>query len=274
MALIPPIIIDCVVAIGFKSKNDKIRWCASGFLYGHCLNPQNDSEKKYRVYLVTNRHVIEKKKEIYLRFNPKGYAKAKEYLVLLKGEGKATVVAIHSDPDIDLGVVSINTNFLDKDKIQYRYIADDVSIASLDKLKEMGFYEGDFCYILGFPMGLVGAERNFVIVRQGIIARLQDYLSGVSKQILIDCMIFPGSSGGPVVNKPEVACITGTKSPNTALIIGIVAGYITYREEAISLQTGKTRVTFEENSGLALVIPIQYVYDFIDKVTPKKFKKY
>ncbi len=51
-----------------------------------------------------------------------------------------------------------------------------------------------------------------MIVRQGAIARIRDWLGGAATEFLIDASIFPGNSGGPVLNRPEAVSITGTKS--------------------------------------------------------------
>ena len=110
-------------------------------------------------------------------------------------------------------------------------------------------------------MGLVGTSRNYVIVRQGCLARVRDALLGEEVQFLIDAAVFPGNSGGPVVTAPQPLGITGTPTYNEASLIGIITSYVPYRDIAISQQTGRTRVTFDENSGLALVTP----FDFIDE---------
>ena len=49
----------------------------------------------------------------------------------------------------------------------------------------------------GVPLGEAGEERNYVIVRQGIIGRIQHWLKGDARTFLIDATIFPGNSGGP-----------------------------------------------------------------------------
>ena len=77
-------------------------------------------------------------------------------------------------------------------------------------------------------------------------------------------MIFPGNSGGPVINKPEVISIEGTSSVPSPYLIGIVSSYLTYTDTAVSKQTGQSRVVFEENSGLAVVIPADYILETID----------
>ena len=46
-------------------------------------------------------------------------------------------------------------------------------------------------------MGLAGKEQNYVIARQGIIARISDLFDGHSKSFLIDASVFPGNIRGP-----------------------------------------------------------------------------
>ena len=268
MALIPPFFLDCVVAIGIDVGEGKRRWVASGFLYGHFLSKVDEETNQYRTYLVTNRHVLEGQKVVYLRFNPREAVPAREYTLQFEGVENPAAYVPHSDPDIDLAVVQINVNTLDKDGIQFSYFMSDRHVADRKSLEELGFTEGDFGYILGFPMGLVGAERSFVIVRQGAIARIRDYLAGASKELLMDCMIFPGNSGGPVVTKPEAMSIQGTKSQSAAYLIGVVAGYIPYRDVLKSRQTNEDRMIVVENSGLSSIVPVQYLIDLIQSLQP------
>jgi len=268
MALIPPFFLDCVVAIGIDDDKGKRQWIASGFLYGHFLYKVDEETNRYSVYLVTNRHILEGQKVVYLRFNPREAMPVREYALDFAAGENPAVCNTYPDPNIDLAVVKINPNILDKDGIQYSYFHSDSHIADRKSLEDLGLSEGDFGYILGFPMGLVGEQRSFVVVRQGTIARIRDYLVGASKEILMDCMIFPGNSGGPTVTKPEAMAIHGTKSQNVAYLIGVVAQSLTYRDVAISLQTKRPRVVFEDNSGLASIVPIQYVVDLIQSLQP------
>ena len=48
-----------------------------------------------------------------------------------------------------------------------------------------------------------------------------------------------------------------------AWLIGVVSGYVPYEDVAISAQTNRPRVIFEENSGMAVVIPIDRALDAI-----------
>jgi len=111
---------------------------------------------------------------------------------------------------------------------------------------------------------MIGEKRNFVIVKQGVIARIRDTLAGHTKEFLVDASIFPGNSGGPVVSRPEMIAIQGTKANGNASLLGVVSSYVPYQDVAISMQTKRPRIIFEENSGLASIVPVDYLLEIID----------
>jgi len=263
MALVPPFFSDCVVAIGVSAVEGQLRWVASGFLYGDFVCAKEEDQKEYHVFLVSNRHVFEDKHKVFLRFNPQGGQPARMYDLDLMDESGTLRWYPHPNQDIDIGIMPINVGLLREDEIQFSYFQSDQHVANLDKLAELQVSEGDFAYTLGFPMGLIGGERNYVIVRHGTIARIKDAISRGSPEFLLETLIYPGNSGGPVVTKPEMVKISGTKSVKSANLIGVVKSYVPYREVAVSEQTGRPRVIFEENSGLTAVIPIDFVQDVI-----------
>jgi S1-C subfamily serine protease len=256
MALIPPFFLDCVVALGFPSKGDQRQWAATGFLIGILLHADTDGIGRYRVFLVTNRHVVQEHQNTLVRFNPKGAEAPREYrLNLVEPSGKA-LWAAPEDPEIDVAVTPINAGLLQREGIAVSWFADHRDIAPVAKASELGITEGDGVFVLGFPMGLVGEKRDFALVRQGAIARIRDCFRGDRKNFLVDCATFPGNSGGPVIIRPDALAIQGTKSVNAAYLVGIVASYVPYIDVAISAQTNRPRVTFEENSGLTTCFPI------------------
>lgn len=115
---------------------------------------------------------------------------------------------------------------------------------------------GDEVFVLGFPSSvLFTPDPSVHYVRNGIVASKQG-----RPRIVVDAFLFPGNSGGPVFWKQSMALhfgenITGPDIPGREpKLIGIVSQVLNYSEEAKSAQTGRTRVTFEENSGLAVVI--------------------
>ena len=207
--------------------------------------------KTYEIFLVTNRHVFEGLDSAFVRFNPEADAPARDYELKLLEGGKVKWHA-HPDPDVDVAVIPINARFLRQQDIQFNYFRSDEHLA--DRATALK---------LGFPMGLVGKERSCGIVRSGCIARIRDALAASSKELLIDAPIFPGNSGGPVVTKPEEVAIQGTKAVGSAYLIGMVTSYVPYRDVAVSAQTGAVRIVFEENSGLASVLPMDYVVEAI-----------
>jgi len=261
LALIPSFFMDCVVAIGAGHENN-ISWFASGFLYGEYLRVEKD-ESVYNVFLATNNHVFKDFSSVYLRFNPQGNESAKNFLLRLVGRDDNRLWFAHPNEEIDVAITQINLDLLKKYNIRYSFFHSDIDVAPIDKMNELGIAEGDSTYTLGFPLGIVGEQRNVVVVRSGSIARIKDVLAKTNIKYLVDTFIFPGNSGGPVISRPELISIVGTKSQDKAYLIGIVSSYLTYRDEAISTQTKQTRVIFEENSGLATVFPVDYVEETI-----------
>lgn len=266
MALVPPHYLNCVVAIGLPMEEEEPRWTASGFLYGDFVRALEGDQKEYHVFLVSNRHVFEEKREVLLRFNPQAGQPARIYHLDLIDESGTLRWHPHSEHDIDIGIVPMNVGLLREHEIQFSYFQSDHNVATLDKLAELEVSEGDFAYTLGFPMGLVGGERNYVIVRHGTIARIEDAISRTSSEFLLDTLIYPGNSGGPVVIKPEAMAITGTKPVQRAYLIGVVKSFVPYQDIAVSIQTDRPRVIFEENSGLAAVIPLDFVQEVVNEV--------
>jgi hypothetical protein len=199
----------------------------------------------------------------YIRVNPKERKAPKDYQLELKNNTGQLWFA-HPDPAVDVAVFPGSVDFLGEQGMKIEFFPNDQVAAGRAKLSDLGVAEGDFIYVLGFPMGLVGEERNLAIVRQGILARVSDALANPNHNYLIDAFIFPGSSGGPVILKPELAHIGKAKSIPSPFLIGLVKEYLTYQEVAVSAQTRKPRIVFEENSGLGEVIPIDRVQECIE----------
>lgn len=114
-------------------------------------------------------------------------------------------------------------------------------------------------FIIGFPLGMRSEEYATPIVRRAIVARSDP------NNIIADGFVFPGNSGGPVIYEPSIQLGTGftTSILQGVWLVGMVVSEIAYVESAISVQTGKTRVTFEQNSGLCNVIPADLILDVL-----------
>jgi S1-C subfamily serine protease len=267
---IPPFFIDSVVALGridAKPNGQPPEWVteASGFLYGYLVKDDSDLTKRlYEVYLVTNRHVLANHAYIFVRLNPeKATDRVKQFPLALQDDKGQPQWFSHPDQKIDISVVQLNIQYLREQGLKSDFFGSDAHAADKSKMKDLGLAAGDGIFVLGFPMGMSGAQWNYVIARRGSIARISDLLDSISNTFLIDALIFPGNSGGPVVSAISVASIQGTKSQTSAYLIGVVRGYLPYSDVAVSQQTGQLRTIFQENSGLAEVVPIDYVNETI-----------
>jgi len=115
--------------------------------------------------------------------------------------------------------------------------------------------EGEDLLYLGFPLGIRQADKIRPVVRSGVVALI---LPG--ENLLMDASVSPGNSGSPVFLKPSIidwkTKSLGTISP--AKLLGMVTASLQVPEVATSEITGRPRVIFEENSGLAAVVGCRY----------------
>lgn len=275
MALIPPVFLNSVVALGEQLEDGSIKYNATGFLYGFPSGTSDENGgKQYYLFLVTNRHVFQQTAErvntLHARFNKLSDTGTNVYAI----EMADASWTVHPDPDADVAVLNINPNRIKTDGIDFFFFNADKHTVTIEQARTNQVSEGDGIFVLGFPLGEAGEERNYVIVRQGIIARIQNWLKGNAQTFLIDSSIYPGNSGGPVLLKPELTSIQGTKANANCSLIGMVSSYLPYTEVAISQQTGRPRMIFEENSGLGQVVPHDVIQEAVkaavDKIRPLK----
>lgn len=120
--------------------------------------------------------------------------------------------------------------------------------------------------VLGFPLGLQSSDHQRPIARHGIVARAD--VDG----IIADVFVFPGNSGSPVIYSPILRMGQGLNSPlvNEERLVGVISSFIPYQEQAVSPQTQRVRVVFEENSGLANVVPVARLSELIDSEAVSK----
>lgn len=123
--------------------------------------------------------------------------------------------------------------------------------------------------ILGFPMGLRSDEFAVPIARKAMVARVSP------DTVIVDGFVFPGNSGGPVIYCPTVTF--GKKITSGVLneqhLIGLVSQSIYYIDVAISQQTQRPRIRFEDNSGLSKVIPADAILELINRDDVQEFDK-
>ncbi|MDE2779235.1 MAG: serine protease [Chloroflexota bacterium] len=265
MALLPPNYMDAVVALGTEKEKGEFLGTATGFLYGAPTGAQNEEGNPfYRIFLVTNRHVVEGIDQLTTRFNRSETLETRMYNIPLRNPDGSIRWTLHPDPKCDVAVIPILVDKLKEDGIQFYFFpGDSDTTITVELARERGTSEGDGVFVLGFPLGMSGGEYNYTIVRQGNIARIRDWLNGRSNTFLIDASVFPGNSGGPVIIKPEAVSIRGTTANKRAYLMGMVSAYIPYEDVAVSQQSGKARAVFVENSGLGIVVPMNIIKETV-----------
>jgi hypothetical protein len=267
MALIPPFFLSTVNAIG-KQFPGGISWLGTGFLYGDLQDEKIDGKNSYQIYLVTNKHVLANQTSIVLKFDTTNPTRPSiHYSVSLLDANGAQIWTGHPNPLVDIAVIHIDPNVIKEEYVDVRFFASDQHTLDNAGLTNEEVSEGDSIYALGFPMSLVGTQQQYVICRHGCIARIRDYIDGHAHSFLIDSTVFPGGSGGPVVIAPEITAIDGTKPKLKAYLIGVVREYLCYQDQAISQQTGHVRITFQENSGLTVVEPVEHIKQAIASIS-------
>ena len=265
MPLLPPAFLYTVVALGIASQDGNVNYNATGFMVGYPTGVTGQNGvMNYWVFLVTNRHVwdsfIRSKETLRVRFNKHLDNGSNVYNLDVTDTDHWT---LHPDEQVDVAVCRIDAERLNFDGIKYGFFQDEQHALTRNQLWAWGISEGDGCFVLGFPMGMAGEDKNYPIVRQGVIARIRDWFDGNNRSFMVDASIFPGNSGGPVLLKPEMTSIQGTNATLNCSLIGMVSAYVPYTESAVSQQTGRTRMIAEENSGLGMVVPYDLIQDTI-----------
>ena len=171
MALLPPGFLDMVVAIGALNEDGgTVVANATGTLVGWPVHKNEEGEQLYRVFLVTNRHVVEDRDLFFVRFNQG--VNSKWYQVDLKDENGDALWHRHSDAQCDLAAVSLNPEALKAEGAEFGFFSSDKIWAYQAEMEATGIAAGDGVFVLGFPLGLAGTEKSYVIVRGGTLVAM------------------------------------------------------------------------------------------------------
>lgn len=251
MALIPKGFIDAVVSIGIKQQVDQIAWIGTGFFVHRRIN-----DKEVLPFLVSNKHIFEGKSCVVIRMR-----ETQENKLVLK-DVSLSDCRVHTFADI--AAVMLSGTTITQQHLKFSSFDIDGNSFSSFELRDNGVDEGSLVYMLGFPMGLVNVNSELPICRMGCIARISEEQIAESHDALLDIQNFPGNSGSPIVSKPEFIGIQGTKILDRCVLIGIIHAYLPYRESLINSQTKEIVEVRSENSGLALMHPVEYIREVID----------
>lgn len=246
-----------IVFLGYYNEiDDRTEPIATGFLI----------RKEGLFILVTAKHVV---------FNSsKNEFIDQNLLMFASGKNNDTIIIpishfknlfdtdwfFHPDENIDIAIIPIS---FDEEIMNIRVIPPKYRL-TIDQIHEL--FE---VFYLSYQPGIEYEDWVDPILRTGTISRINK-----DKTFLIDGFSFPGNSGSPVFTKPEFSIQrediiildsdTGTTKGFGFNLIGVIGGYVYHKEEAVSTQTLRKRVTFEENIGLSLVWSTDYLIEIIE----------
>ena len=260
MAVIPEFYINAVTSIGSRTDTG-VSWFGTGFFILRII----DAEGNARPMLITNRHVLEGRKSIVLRLRKKNSI-AFDTVDANLMDGDKCLYHVHSNDEIDIAVLPLNGGFFVENDLDFSAFDIDNHAMESEQLRQSGVDEGSLVHMLGFPMGLVNINSTLPICRLGCVARMSAAQIAESHNVLVDIQNFPGNSGSPIVTRPEIVSISGTPSFNKSILLGIVHSYIPYQESLINSQTKKVVEIRSENSGIALVHPVEYIKEIVDMI--------
>lgn len=260
MAIIPQFFKDSVVAIGTIDK----RWIATGFIVA-----RKNENGGYNTFLVTNKHVFEDKNgkpklsDVTIRFNLINKIDAKDYLIKLIDSHEIKQYSVHPNPSTDVACKLINPTVLEKDLGGLSAFVFENSISlTQNEMLQNGITEGSIVYMLGFPSGIVGLNSKVPLCRMGCISNISE--PNGNNSFFVDIQNFPGSSGSPIINRPELVSLKGTNSYERTSLVGIISAYVPYEDSLVSLQTGKVMQKLSENSGIAIAYNVDSIRETVE----------
>ncbi|MBR4685964.1 MAG: trypsin-like peptidase domain-containing protein [Candidatus Methanomethylophilaceae archaeon] len=257
MTIIPKQFIDSVVSIGIR-KGESSEWIGTGFIVGYKEKDGPDGNS-YSLYLITNKHVASAAPHVIVRFNLKN-GKVKDY------DLDFTINNSNNYTPHDKGDVIaclINPKVLETDQSEIGIISLAENTLTVNEMELNGISEGSIVYTLGFPLGLVENNRKAPICRMGCLSRTFNK-NDDEPYYLIDAQVFPGNSGGPVIYRPDIMSIKGTKSYSKSALIGILYAYLPYQTKLMDVQTKQIVSIISENSGLTKVCPVDYIKEVVE----------
>jgi hypothetical protein len=124
------------------------------------------------------------------------------------------------------------------------------------KLIDQVFISNDV-FLYGYPssIGLKSLPQfDYLkpLLRKGIVANVNKQ----SGNIILDCPVYYGNSGGPVIETHQDGNIVYHK------VIGVVSQFIPFVEEWKNTKSGHTQVELS-NSGYSVAVAMDYVYEII-----------
>jgi hypothetical protein len=212
-------------------------------------------------YLVTAKHAVtdrrtkqisDEGKKVYFNLKTGEYS-ARSFEEIKNSHNVEWIT--HPDHDVDIAMIPFGMNVATDDIFR---IPKNL-FAPIEKL-----YETCPVMFLSFQPDIPTGKRISPVFRSGIISTIND-----DRTFYIDAAAFPGNSGGPLYVRPspfyydESSQLTIGANPLNGFFIGVIGEAVQYSDIAVSQETGKYRVLFQENTGLSKVWSVAFIDEII-----------
>jgi V8-like Glu-specific endopeptidase len=223
-----------IVYLGVEDKNHNPVFLGTGFLLSY----------KGYLYVVTAKHVVDGLYKNYKDDDITFFLNTKEgggQIIKMDWIVRRSNAKWIFSKRYDVAIMP----FVAMNNIDYKSIPENFLVTSEDLIELQ-----DVFYI-SYQPGIESPGKITPIVRSGSVSIINE-----DGGFVLDAFVFPGNSGSPVFIKPNIFDDEKAKTESCKLI-GIVGAYLPYQDVAISAQTNRPRIVFEENTGLAIISPAQ-----------------
>lgn len=247
--------IECLDATG------EVFSIGTGFLL---QRPVGDD--KYKLYLVSNKHVLCASDSIAISFSKiQKDSDDKKNIVRIPIHSLKNNIVCHKDLSVDIAVLECTGLFIMlPSKLYYKAVSYDM----LATFKEPELSVAESIYFVGYPDNRYDKTNNLPLLRKGTISSYPKYDFNGDPVFIIDAQVFPGSSGSPVYidltyeNMRNGQIIFGKKEIK---LLGIVSATMIRNNKLKSIET-KTQYLSEEVLGLGIVYKSTAIKQLIDSI--------
>jgi hypothetical protein len=205
------------VTTTIEAYTSKSLWTGTGFFYKREVKDDDGKIIDFKLWLVTNRHVVLEKENsgkenlpTELKFNmrcvdSKTKSKIQWFPIVLNNKELTSVLRVHKNADFDVAVVEVTHHIIDAIKSNPQFTFTYTAVSEDDIPQNNGF-DIDICddaIAIGYPRGYYDVVNLFPIIKSGIIASPWNVSFEGKPMFLLDVKLFPGSSGSLVISKPS-----------------------------------------------------------------------